>query len=76
MSKWLKNGAFKKEEKTLLVRRLDQIDYVLLSELVSRHPDSPFRDHTKTRTIRTSLVEILKEQLSESDRREIALETT
>ena len=74
MSKWLKNGAFKKEEKTLLVRRLDQIDYVLLSELVSRHPDSPFRDHTKTRTNTNKSGGILKEQLSESDRREIALE--
>ena len=74
MSKWLRNGAFKKEEKTLLVRRLDQIDYVLLSELVGLHPDSPFRDHTKTRTNTNKSGGNKKEQLSESDRREIALE--
>jgi len=36
MSKWLQNGAFKKEEKTLLVRRLDQIDYVSFTLLFQR----------------------------------------
>ena len=74
MSKWLKNGAFKKEEKTLLVRRLDQIDYVFLSELVRRHPESPFRHHTKTSSNSQRSRENKKVHLSESDRREIALE--
>ncbi len=82
MTKWLKSGAFKKEENTLLVRRLDQIDYVLLKDLVKRHPDSPFRLHIKHAASSSSSKRGDKEKggekstkkLSKSDRREIALE--